>query len=262
MARLWSRVRALAPALGCAVLAIVLVAMATSHTELVCERATGSCRMSSGSFGMRTERRFAIADVLDVRLVDGLGKHGRQAETVLVFASGHDLRLARADREPARARFAQFRAFFAADATTPRLALASTGARWAWAAAAALLAAAGVLGVRGWRRVLPATRPAAARDPARRRRVIAIGVGLAVVVVGIQLGLLYVANQTQGWLELRCATRCRFDGIECTAGAASRMALDPGTYTIEVWTGKRTPLWEPRTFEIAVGETTTYVCAP
>jgi len=94
----WLRRAALfVPALGCALLAVVFAGAGASSRALACDRAAGRCTWTTGGWPAGDERTFAIASVREVRLVEGLGKHGRQAETALVFASGHELRLARAD---------------------------------------------------------------------------------------------------------------------------------------------------------------------
>ncbi len=254
------------PALGCLLLAIMLLDAGSNGTELSCRRADGTCTWRAESLFSRRERTFRIADVREVRFVEGLGKHKRDAETTLVFASGREMRLARGKRDAAQYRFAGMRGFFAAGSSDPWLAEREDGTRWLWLVALGLAIAAGVLGVRTWRAPRPALEVAQPHiGPTwwqRRRRTVVLALGAIAIVGAGQLALLVIADRTQGTLSLDCQGRCRFQGAECLPGGEVRMTLDPGAYTIDVWTGAEGAPWSPRTFAIAVGETTDFICAP
>jgi hypothetical protein len=101
--------------LGMFVLAVLgpLFALLGTHSQrLSCDRAAGSCRYVESRAPFGSERQFSIADVREVRFVDQLGKNRTQAESVIVFASGHELRVARASRTDAHARFGEIDRFF------------------------------------------------------------------------------------------------------------------------------------------------------
>jgi hypothetical protein len=255
------RAALLAPAAGCLLLAVVMAGAASSTATLACDRAAGRCTWSTATWHGGRDQPFAIGDVREVRFVEGLGKYGRDGETALVFASGHELHLARSDEGAARARFRAIEAFFAGRGPTLRDHSAGTG--WLYAAALAAVIGAVVLAVRGARRRLPGTMPvpgAPPRTPLLARREVRFFLAvLAVAVVG-QIVLMIVASTTQGTLVLECRTRCRFQGGECLPGGSLRTTLDPGEHTIEVWAATGDAHWQPRTFSIAVGEVTTFAC--
>jgi hypothetical protein len=256
------RVALLAPAAGCLFIAVVLAGAASSTTTLACDRGSG-CTWSTSAWHGGRARSFAVADVREVRFVDGLGKHGRRAETALIFASGHELHLATDDEDAARARFRTIEAFFAGRG--PALRDHQAGAGWLYVAALAALIAAVVVAVRATRKRLVDTvaLPGAPRSSLRgllgRREVRFFLAVLAAAVVG-QIALMLLAATTQGTLELECRTRCRFQGGECLPGGGLRTTLDPGEHTIEVWAATGDAHWQPRTFSIAVGEVTHFVC--
>ena len=260
----WLRRAALfVPALGCALLAVVFAGAGASSRALACDRAAGRCTWTTGGWPAGDERTFAIASVREVRLVEGLGKHGRQAETALVFASGHELRLARADAGAARARFARLHGFFAGQGAAVRD--DSPPRRWLYLVAAAAAVAAVILGWRAAHRpivaaiaIAPGARPA----PWHRRREARLFIGAVAVAMVVQLGFRIRACTSQGTLALDCRTRCRFQGGECLPGGAIEVPLDPGDYTVEVWTASGPERWRPRPFSIAVGEVTRVVCEP
>lgn len=96
-----------------ALLSPVFIGAGTQSQRLACDRGSGVCRHSQSSawFGA-SERAFPIEHVREVRFVDGLGKNRGDAESVIVFASGHELRLARGAREAARTSFEELDRFF------------------------------------------------------------------------------------------------------------------------------------------------------
>jgi hypothetical protein len=260
----WLRRAALfAPAAGCVLLAVVLVGAASSTTTLACDRAAGRCTWSSRTWHGERSQAFAIADVREVRFIDGLGKHGRRAETALVFASGHELHLATDDEDAARARFRAIEAFFAGRG--PALREHQTGAGWLYAAAVAALIAGVVVAVRAARRRLVETvaAPGAPRRSIRAllaHREVRFFLAVLALAAVVQIAMMVVAATTQGTLELECRTRCRFQGGECLPGGGLSTTLDPGEHTIEVWAASGDAHWQPRTFSIAVGEVTRFVC--
>jgi hypothetical protein len=255
------RAALLVPAAGCLLVAVVLAGAASSTTTLACDRAVG-CTWSTSAWHGGRSRSFAVADVREVRFIDGLGKHGRRAETALLFASGHELHLATDDEDAARARFRAIEAFFAGRG--PALRDHQAGAGWLYAAALAALIAAVIIAVRAARKrlvdtvALP-TAPRSLRALLARREVRFFLAVLAAAIVG-QIALMILAATTQGTLDLECRTRCRFQGGECLPGGGLRTTLDPGEHTIEVWAATGAAHWQPRTFSIAVGEVTHVVC--
>lgn len=109
------------PPLACLFLALVFAGAGSMVETIACERATGTCRWSrTDLYRGAEERSFAIGDVREVRFVDGLGKNKRRAESVLVLASGHELRLATDEHEPARERFLAMQRFFAGEGPSLR----------------------------------------------------------------------------------------------------------------------------------------------
>ena len=84
-------------------------------------------------------------------------------------------------------------------------------------------------------------------------------IALACAAQGI---LMLVSARTQGTLELECRGRCRFQGGECLPGGSVSMALDPGSYSVEVWTPQTEPPWTGRPVTIRVGEVTRFDCLP
>jgi hypothetical protein len=260
----WLRRAALfAPAAGCLLVAVALAGAASSSTTLACERAAGQCTWSTRAWHGGREHAFAVADVREVRFIDRLGKNGRRAETALIFASGHEMHLARDDEDAARARFRAIEAFFAGRG--PSLREHEAGPGWLHAIALAALIAAVVLAVRASRQRLVETVATAAAPRRSLRTLLAhreVRFFLAVLAIAavVQIAMLIVAATTQGTLELECRTRCRFQGGECLPGGGLRTTLDPGEHTIEVWAATGDAHWQPRTFAIAVGEVTHFVC--
>jgi hypothetical protein len=260
----WLRRAALfAPAAGCVLLAIVLAGAASSTTTLACDRAAGRCTWSTRAWHGGSSRAFAITDVREVRFVEGLGKHGRRAETALVFASGHELHLATDDEGAARDRFHAIDAFFAGRG--PALREHQAGAGWLYAAAIAALIAAVILAARAARRrlvdtVAPAGAPRRSIRSLLAHREVRFFLAVLAVAAVVQIGMMVVAATTQGTLELECRTRCRFQGGECLPGGGLSTTLDPGEHTIEVWAATGDAHWQPRSFSIAVGEVTHFVC--
>jgi hypothetical protein len=95
-----------------AVLAPVFALLGTHWQRLSCDRAVSSCRYVESWASFASERQFSIADVREVRFVDQLGKNRTEAESAIVFGSGHELRVARASRVDAHARFGEIERFF------------------------------------------------------------------------------------------------------------------------------------------------------
>jgi hypothetical protein len=259
----WLRRAALfAPAVGCALLAVMLVGAASSTRVLACDRAAARCTWSTASWYERRDHAFAIDSVREIRFIDGLGKGGRRAETALLFATGHELHVAGDDTDSARGRHAAIAAFFAGRGRDLRD--EERGGFWLFAAAVAAAIAAVVLAASAARRRLVDTvdpvvasppRPALLSRPRVRLMLLLIG-----LVVAAQAALMIVAELTQGTLVLDCRRRCRFQGGECLPGGGLRSTLDPGDYTIDIWAASGPERWHPRAFSIAVGEVTHVVC--
>jgi hypothetical protein len=116
----------------------------------------------------------------------------------------------------------------------------------------------------------PQPQPPLDRSVARRwlNYIRASNVRLTITLVLVVLAILVIAervaiwhiNATQGWLDVTCAHRCRFQGMECFPGGEFQYALDPGRYTVEVWNPQIESLWEPRTIDIVVGQTVRFTC--
>ena len=87
--------------LGLAFFTLVLLEAGLGARGIVCER--GECKWIRDSvlFGRRV-RSFAARDVIEVRFVTGLGKNRGEAESVLVFRSGTELRIGRDSEDDAR----------------------------------------------------------------------------------------------------------------------------------------------------------------
>jgi hypothetical protein len=88
-------------------------------------------------------------------------------------------------------------------------------------------------------------------------------VAIATLIVAGAAGSLvfrHVASQNQGTLELRAEQRCRFQGMEILPGGEMSIGLDPGPYSIEVWSPDAEDHWEPREVLLVKDETTTFVC--
>lgn len=99
------------------VLAPLAISVATQKRTLTCDRQTGLCVFDSTNLvGERRTTSFPIADVSDVRLVEGSGKSKSNAECVLVFRSGRDFRLPSEARDAATAEHARLQSFFAGGA--------------------------------------------------------------------------------------------------------------------------------------------------
>jgi hypothetical protein len=233
------------------ILGVASFFVALRRTDLTCDRTT--CVYND-------EHSFPTASVREVRFVEGLGKNRRNAESQLVFASGHELRLGYDDTDSARETHRTLKAFFAGE--TDALHFSSKGSPWFFAIAAACAIAAVVFGVRAYK--TPGVyKPPGEKQPfwsGKRKRYIVIGAGALVAIVGIQLAISTIASRVQGTLQLECQQRCRFDGMECLPGGSMQMTLDEGTYQIEVWARSGSALWLPQTFQIVTGETTRFVC--
>jgi hypothetical protein len=238
------------PAVGALLLAVLFTFGATRTSKLECDRTTCT----------RDDLTFRVADVREVRFVDGFGKNKNQAESQIIFASGHQISVGRADSDDARVIHARLRAFFASDGP-PSLILESKGSPWLLVFAVACAIAAVVLGVQARKKLGTYRSPEQKRADWKKRKkyVLAVVAGL-VVIAGIQLVIMLVAGAVQGTLVLECKQRCRFDGIECLPGGSSRQTLDEGTYQIEIWASSGSALWIPKQFQITKGETTTFVC--
>lgn len=263
--------RVVCPTLGCLALAFLVANAATRSESLACDRTEGTCRWTRTTFFTSpAARAFPVASVRDVRFVDKLGKHGRQAETVLVFDSGNQFRVAAADHDEAKARHARIAHFF--DGHTSTLTDTSEPSVGAFVASVVLVLGALALAIgntRKWRHAPapqvdggspPPTQPAPSvawwrRPPFMLATVIGLG-GLA------QVALLLHASHAQGTLELDCRARCRFQGAECLPGGNVSMALEPGDYTVDVWSPHGEALWAPRTATVRIGERTRFVCTP
>lgn len=94
------------------------------------------------------------------------------------------------------------------------------------------------------------------------RKVLLLLGGAFVLATGGTALMTWHANRTQGWLELRAAARCKFQGAEILPGGWTRMSLDPGRYEVEIYDPALPGKWERRSFEIRVGEETFVTCRP
>jgi hypothetical protein len=237
---------------ACAVLLGIVFAFGAMRApaKLECDRSTCTYNAST----------FQVADVREVRFAEGFGKNNTQAESQIVFASGHQLSVGRADTDDARSIFDSLRSFFSPDGP-PSLAIKGSGTTWMWLLVVGCAIAAGVLGVQAKRK--PDTYQAPGKIRINWKKVKKYGLaalGFIAVVGAGQLVLMLVASQTQGTLVLECKQRCKFQGLECMPGASSRQSLDEGVYQIEVWASSGSALWIPKSFTITTGETTTFVC--
>jgi hypothetical protein len=238
------------PAVGALLLAVLFAVGATRTSKLECDRT--SCT--------RDDVRFRVADVREVRFVDGFGKNKNQAESQIIFANGHQLSVGRADSDDARVIHERLRAFFAPDGP-PSLVMKSSGSPWLFVLAAACAIAAVVLGVQARKKLGTYRTPDQKRaDWQKRKKYVLAVVAALVVIAGIQAAIMFIAGKVQGTLVLECKQRCRFDGIECLPGGSSRQTLDEGTYQIEIWASSGSALWIPKQFQITKGETTRFVC--
>jgi hypothetical protein len=269
MAPALARLKNVLPALAALFVGGVFLLFAQSHVEIECARATGTCDYRSTSLGSTDRHPFPMSAVREVRQVDNLGKHNTDAKVVLVFSNGRETAFGLDREDVVRPLYEHMRDFFAPNGSAPTFHYVEPRKVWPWIIGIVLLIAGVVLGVMGWRK--PVTVPvelAGARaqrtvgeQVARRNRFILIG-GAVLALAATSAVLLYLGNRGKGTLALECKTRCRFDSMECLPGGSSEMALDPGTYTIEVWASSGSALWLPRTFEIVEGETTPFVCGP
>jgi hypothetical protein len=110
----------------------------------------------------------------------------------------------------------------------------------------------GATGLRGWW---------SSRWKSSRQTIIFVGV-IAVVAIGGQVALELYAHMAQGFLEVRCSHRCRFDGAECLPGGSYRMSLDPGRYMLEVFDPSQASGWRPVPFQIEQGAAVSIECRP
>lgn len=232
-------------------LGIVFAIGATrAPTKLECDRTT--CTYN--------ESTFRVADVREVRFVEGFGKNKTQAESQIIFASGHQISVGRADTDDARVTFQELRDFFSPDGPAS-LAMKGSGTTWMWLLVVGCAIAAVVLGVKAKnQREIYRTPDQKTADWKKRKKYILAGVGFLAVAFAAQGILMLVASRVQGTLVLECKQRCKFQGLECLPGGSSRQTLDEGTYTIEVWAASGSALWIPKQFQITTGETTTFVC--
>jgi len=96
----------------------ILFALTTLHRRiLACDRTgpdAGTCRqISETPWSSSVELRFAISDVREVRWVDTTGpKGGNKGETVIVFANGHQIRVADGPQPASRAAHDRIKNFF------------------------------------------------------------------------------------------------------------------------------------------------------
>ena len=239
------------PAAGAALLGVVLaIGAMRPAVDFVCDR-------TSCVYG---ERTFRVAEVREVRFVDGFGKHGTQAESQIILASGREMSIGRDATEAARLTHQELQRFFAPGGP-PSFQRKGRVAHWMWLLAAAAWIAAIVLGVKARREPRRYAAPGESRFAWQGvKKKVLLGLGAVAILGGAQLVLLLVASRVQGTLILECTQRCRFQGLECLPGGSSRQTLDEGTYEIEVWAATGSALWVPRSFQITTGETTTFVC--
>jgi hypothetical protein len=116
------------------VIAPIAVGVLTLEETLTCDRANGVCQFERSDLLQDVRRaRFPIADVVDVRYVQGSGKGKNNAESVLVMRSGRDLRLASLPMDEAMARQTRLEEFFEKGAET------RVAERWATGPAAKLM---------------------------------------------------------------------------------------------------------------------------
>lgn len=240
-------------------LAVLLAAVAGGRQELACERASGRCTWTSRAMFTSVERGFAVADVREVRLVEGTGKGARRGHPQLVFASGRDLDLPSAELDTARDRQAALVAFF--DGRTGSIRQTGPTLRWMYV----LAALAGVAAVIALVRTVGAPRSPRYPKPSRPardwRRLAFIG-GAAVLGCAAILGAQLWFERDDARLALECQTRCRFGTMECLPGGDVTLSAAPGDHVVEVWAPSGPALWIPHTVTLRAGETTRFVCAP
>jgi hypothetical protein len=254
-------VRRVVPVLGLLFLAAIMVAIASERTSFHCDRETGLCKRVSADLFSREEHAFAVQAVRDVRLVDELGKEKNHADIVLVHADGNEVRLGEDKSDKVRARHRAIAAFFAPGGP-PRYDEQTQGSPIFYAFALAALAAAVYFGLFPPERLVPrdAGNPELSAETKRWRNIFIVAFLVLAVLGGVVAYV--VSDRTQGTLELECQTRCRFQGAECLPGGSRLSPLDPGDYTIEIWTATGEAKWRPEHFTIRVGETTRFVCKP
>lgn len=95
------------------ILALVAISVFRQSSRLDCERQTGLCTYQRANIlGQRTSTAFSIADVSEVRYVQGTGKQRKSGECLLVFRSGRDFRLPSQAEDDARNQHARLQRFF------------------------------------------------------------------------------------------------------------------------------------------------------
>lgn len=92
------------------------------------------------------------------------------------------------------------------------------------------------------------------------RRKIAYGLGVFTIGAIVLGGAFLYINATEGTLEVTCAHRCRFRGIDCFPGGGVTLTLAPGRYVIDIWRPELKSSWEPHSIDIVVGQTVQFTC--
>jgi len=107
--------------------------------------------------------------------------------------------------------------------------------------------------------------PAPVKQPAEWKRAgrwAPLVLGIVVLVVGGNALCAWHADRTHGRMDVRAQHRCKVGGMELLPGGSLEMVLEPGRYTVEVWSPSAPSGWETQEYEVRIGETTTVVCRP
>lgn len=218
-------------------------------------------------------RSFPLSAVRDVRFEERRENKSRYGQTELIDTRGAPTYVGRStDIEEARATYERVRRFFLLKEGST-LQIEREHAVWTLLFSAALAVGGLVLLISAWRLPrTPARKEASSGTKSRIRWWYALSpetrqtlTFLAVAIVlgaAVQVILLWYADNTQGWLTVQCEYRCRFQGAECLPGGSFQMALDPGTYTIEIWNPDLPESWERQPVEVARGKERVLLCRP
>jgi len=225
----------------------------------------------------------SVSSVEVFERTSGKGNTHHTFGVTLLDQRGAETELTRyAERAQAEAERDELSAFFA-DPRRPSYALAETSGIGAYLYFFGALGVGAFLLVRALRTprgVTPAHSPASAATPANTTpgwhppRLLAwfyqpgpkpllyfFGGVVAIAAVAQFIATSY-ADAHQGWVELNAAARCRFQGAELLPGGSMRMALEPGSYAIEVYDPSVASRWETQHFDVRRGETTHVPCRP
>ncbi len=246
-------------------------------TTFECDRAgKGECVLASDGLGHRP-RAFPISAIRDVEFHEYRTKGGKKGGVELIDTRGHAFRLGERPLDVARVEHRAIAEFFA-EGGPPTLYVQMRPSPWGWLIVV-LLGISGVgllrsalsdLAARGTEGRSTSEEPVSSPEPApvpstpTRQFPGVLKFFLVVLAVGVvgSIAFEHFATRGQGTLELQCVHRCRMGGMTCLPGGASRMSLDPGVYTIEVWNPDLEAQWANKTFEVKADETTVFECRP